>query len=685
MSPVHAARSWAFTTIWLVAALSPAAARADWRQFVPTPRDNEVFLETFTSFERDHSTGIPTPILWTDTFLREKLRLDSEGYSYDPRFLQYRFSLGVLLRQEDYENSQFDDLDWRYGEGVEYNVRVALLPEHRYNLDLFATRVESLYQQQSAVQHDDVGTSYGGSVQYRDKPYFVHAGFVDNTVESSGATSEVRKVDTDAQYFKRFTDGNELSFSGAYNPAWFDGTGGLDGRSDEYLLGNFINLSDARLSSDLTWHTSEQSSDGSDHFSYDQFLWDERLVGYLPWNFRTEARFRYQDDESRSTSPDETVTQDYSSHGYDVRFDLIHRLFQSLDSRYTLIDDLRASPGGRSTNLSNGLTVNYTKAIPSGRLLLGGNAARSEVDSQGRGTDIVNEPHRGVSVPVDVFTLDQQNVDEPSIQVFFRSPLAPFEIVELTRSEQYAVRAVPNLNTFEIQVFALPPRFAVPGSYDFFVSYSLLVGDFALRIDTLGSTATLELFDNLVAPYAAYTTQRSDVLSGSFPGYAVDSSIYTAGVRVTVGPVRLRGEYQDLEWDVNPYDAWRAEIQYVDSFQRGISLFGSASYVRKHYREGSLVYELSAYSEDTVSVTGNIQKRFTDPAMAISTGASFQQVEGLIDTRAFALNAAWNWTIGKLDFALGASAYGSESMTGQPIPLRRDHELVYLRVTRQLY
>ena len=310
-------------TLW-VAVLVPAVVRADWKQFLPTPQDNDLFLETFASFERDHSTGIPTPILWADTFLREKLRLDSDGFSYDPRFLQYRFSLGVLLRQEDYENSQFERLDWRYGEGVEYDVRVAVLPEHRYNLDLFATRVESLYQQQSAVQHDDVGTTYGGSLQYRDKPYFVHAGFVDNTVESSGATSEVQRLDTDAQYFKRFTDGNELSISGAYNPAWFDASGGLDGRSDEYLLGNFINLKDARLSSDVTWHTSEQSSDASGRLEYEQFLWDERFIGYLPWNFRTEARYRYQDDQSRAVAEDQALARDLSSHGYDVRFDLIH-------------------------------------------------------------------------------------------------------------------------------------------------------------------------------------------------------------------------------------------------------------------------------------------------------------------------------------------------------------------------
>ncbi|MBK7975446.1 MAG: hypothetical protein IPK07_19905 [Deltaproteobacteria bacterium] len=650
----------------LLAFAAPPGARADWKQFIPTPIDNDVFFEVFSSFERDHYTGLPTPVLWTDPFVRERLSLDSYGFSYDPRFLQYQLSLGVLLKQEDYESSQFDDLGWTYGEGYDYNVRLTVLPEHPYNVDLFAIRVEDQFREQSAIQRDGVSKIYGVSAQYREKPYFAHAGFVDNQVENGDSSSDVQKLNLDGQYFDRFTDGNEIAFNAAYNPSWFTSSADLDGRSHELLAGNLVNLQVARLSSDITYLTTDQST-SSASFDSDQFRWDERLTGYLPWNFRVETLYRYQDDSSRDRDFDSGVSRDFADHGYDVQFDLIHRLFQSLDSRYTLLDDYRASPGAKTSNLSNGLTMSYTKSIPTGRLIVGGNVARADTDSEGAGTDVVNEPHLGIAVPTQVFLLDQRNVDEASIAVFLRSPLAPFELVELIRDEQYVVLAEPTQNTFQIQVFTLPARFAVPGTYDFFVSYTLLAGDFSLRVDTFGSNATVELFDNLVAPYVSYQREESDVLSGDFPGYAIDSTTYTAGLRMTYGPFRLRGEYQDLEWEVSPRDAWRAELQYVDYFNNSISLFGSASYVNTHYREGALAYYPFAYTEDSVSVSGSITKRWNDPRMYLAAGGSFAQIEGLVDSRAFTLNGSWNWSLGLLDFSLGATGYFSESQSAQSI------------------
>ncbi len=82
----------------LCACVSPVA-HASWKDFIPTPYENAVFFEAFSSGERDHYTGIPTPTLWTDVFVRERLSLESNGYSYAPQFMQYQFSLGLILRQ----------------------------------------------------------------------------------------------------------------------------------------------------------------------------------------------------------------------------------------------------------------------------------------------------------------------------------------------------------------------------------------------------------------------------------------------------------------------------------------------------------------------------------------------------------------------------------------------------------
>ena len=78
-------------------------------------------------------------------------------------------------------------------------------------------------------------------------------------------------------------------------------------------------------------------------------------------------------------------------------------------------------------------------------------------------TRVIYEPHVGVSVPGS-FTVDQPNADQTTIVVYLRSPLPPFELVRLVENVNYAV--IPTQNTFEIPVFALPPQFVVPGTYD---------------------------------------------------------------------------------------------------------------------------------------------------------------------------------------------------------------------------
>lgn len=84
--------------------------------------------------------------------------------------------------------------------------------------------------------------------------------------------------------------------------------------------------------------------------------------------------------------------------------------------------------------------------------------------------DVIDEPHSAVPVPGS-FTLEQQNVDAGSIVVLVQSPLPPYELITLVENVHYAV--IPAGNFFQIQIFALPPQFVVPGTYDFSVSYSL--------------------------------------------------------------------------------------------------------------------------------------------------------------------------------------------------------------------
>lgn len=684
------ARSGTLLILCVTLGLAPSFAFADWMDFAPKPFENGAFVDLYSSFERDHLRSGPHTSHWSDVFLREKLTLYSNGYSYDPRFLLYRFSIAPGLRQEDYQSSSVDP-GWTSGTGLDYDATLLFLPEHPYNLEVYARRYEPLFKEQAATQHSNVENSRGASFRYRDKPYFLHAAYLDDSIESGDASSDVTRFSLDGEYFKRFTSGNEVSFTGGFNPSWFSNSQGLDGSSTEYLFSNFVNLDQVpawavplRLTSSVTQDYFDQQSATSGTLKNDQFVWYERLSARLPLNFRSDIYYRYQDNQSTSAG------RTPSNISEDFNLDLIHRLYDSLDTTYRLLDNSRTSPGGSTTFLSNSVILNYTKVIPRGRILAGVDVGTADTDNNGQ-TDAVNESHSAVSVPnfPGSFVLAQPNVERESIIVFLKSPLPPFQLIQLMEGPDYRVEPVPNLNTFEIQVFNLP-GFVVPGSYDFSVSYTVS-GDFKLRTNTYGSSASVELLDNLLTPYLSYRALQSSVLSGVFPGIPVDSTTYTAGLIVRYGPLQVRGEYQDLEWDVSPYHAWKAEVQYVQPLNETTSVYATSAYLNKYYPQGTSYYSPgsvnygAAYTEQTEAASGNIQKELYDRALYLSAGGSFTAVQGQYDSNAFSLNGSLIWRIGKVALTLGVTGYETNSSGTTSASTNRDHEFVYLNVRRRLF
>ena len=663
---------------------APSFALADWTAFVPRPFENQVFLDVFTSFERDDNRSGTRATRWTDTFVKEKLTLYSIGYSYHPRFLQYQFSLAGTGKHEDYDSTSTQPVGWRHGSGLEYYAKLLFLPEHPYNLDVYVSRYEPLFKEQAATQHDSVITNHGTSLRYRKKPYFLNANYDNSSVESAESSSEVTSLSLAGEYFKRYRGEKQLSFSGAVNPSWYSNSLGIEGNSLESLLENVIDLRRVRLTSSATKNSFDQESPSSGKFKSDRFGWQERLSAYLPWNFRTDLAYRRQENEGTIHDVGAAPSRTLSDKGNDIQLRIAHALYQSLDTSYTFLRASRTSSGGATTGLSHAVGLSYTKSIPRGRITAGMNASRGETDNRGQ-ADILDEPHSATLVPGS-FTLSQQNVQLESIRVFFRCPVSPFALVRLDD-----FFAVPVLNTFEIHVTALPstsdcPFDFVPGeTYDLFASYSLLGGEFGLQTDTLSGNTSLDLFNNLLTPYFSYVTVKSEVSSGVFLGIPVDATTYTTGLVVHRGPLRVRGEYQDLQWDVSPSQTWRAEVQYAAPLNPTTSAYATASYVNRHHSLGTSLYYTAAFTEETESASGLVQKQFFSRNMSLSVGGSYSRTQGLVESNAYGLNASWAWRIGKSDLTVGGSAYAADATGTRTISTRRDHELFYVKLRRRLF
>lgn len=658
---------------------APSRSTAEWTDFLPRPYEKHVWFDTYASWERDHSSGDASAVRWDDTFFRERLTLESDGYSYDPRFLLYHLSVAGSGKQELYNNNSYTgNGDWQLDGGIEYDARMLLLPEHPYNVEVFATRREPVYRQQAATSRDTVMENEGLTLRYDKKPWFLHGSFINTDLDSDGSDSSVQNLNLDGKWFKRFLNGNELTFNGAFTPSWYDNNTGLDGNSLEYYGSNLIDLQKLRLSSNVSQNTFKQTQDSFNHYDTDQFAWWELLSIYFPWNFRTDLAYRRRNDDS--TVENVALKRHYSADGDNVQLDVVHRLYESLDTRYRLTSDDRQSTNGKSHTLTNAAVMDYTKEIPHGRLLLGSTFSRSDLDNKGF-ADVVNDAYAATPVP-GTFSLHQVDVDPNSIVVVMRSPLPPFEMIPLVEGVHYQVNTA--LEPFEIQLTALPPEFALPGSFDIYVSYSMQTGDYELRTDNGGAAISFEMLDNLVTPYFRYLAQRSDVLSGTYPGPPIDSDSYTSGLRILWGPLRARGEYQILDWDINPWRAGRAELQYVGNITRSITAYATASYVNRHYLGGDPPYSTLDFTEEVVTVSGNVTKQIWSRNLYVTIGGAYTHLTGLSDSDAWSANSSLVWHVGKLDVTLSASAFGSDSTTGFNPSVERDHQLISLSLRRQL-
>jgi hypothetical protein len=658
-----------------------SCAFAEWQNFVPRPSQNGAFFDLFGSYESDDLENGSFPFTWADTFFREKVTLYSNGYVYHPRFLQYHAAIAGALKQEDYRASSFDSQGWTGGTGLEYDTKLFFLPEHPYSAELFALRYEPLFKEQSATQHNNIQTSWGGAFRYRVKPWLFNAGYNSNTIESGVSTSNVDRLSVGGEHLMITKSGYRVSTNAAYNPSRFSNSSGLEGSATESLFGNVVDVKRVRLTSTLSSNDSDQEGDVSGRYTTDQFVWYELLNLYLPLNFRSNVTYRYQDNDSTLPGGINTGARALSDLSRNFQFEVLHRLYQNLDTVYTFLDHSRESSGGDTSFRANSLSLNYNKLIPRGRVLAGVGLARGNTDNQGR-ADVVNEPHLATPVP-GFFNLVLQNVDQPSLAIYLKSPIAPYQMVRLTLNLHYTLTLITNVT--QVTIIALPPAFVVPGTYDFFASYSLVIGDFGMRTDTLGYNASVELFDTMLTPYYSYGTVQSDVTAGTFPGIPLDSKTRTAGVLFHRGPWRARGEYQNVQWEVSPFRAWKGELQYVGSLNPTTRLYATGTYVNKYFPEGTTVQLGEAYTDSTIAASGSIQKQLPPRSLSLSAGGTWSRLRGIVDTDAYAVNASVLWKIGKLDFSAGASIYGSDTSGGTGFDNNRFHEYYYFNIRRILF
>jgi len=660
----------------------PSRVRADWREFVPVITGSQAYLDVVSSYESENNNVAGQGTQWSDIFVGEKLTFNVFGYSYDPKFIEFKLNVAEVLKQEDFTESNEPTTGWESASATEYGAWIVILPDHPYTLRLFTYKTEPLPKTEFGVEIPTAETSTGAIFQYKSRPYFFNMSYIDTTTESSISSSQVDEFRTEGTYLKNFKNGVRLTLSGEYDYSSFSTSSTPAGTSSVYSFFTNIDLGKVGLTSGIDKSDFNQNTLNGILVN-DTFDWREHLNATLPLHFTSDLSYHYTKNTS-DIGDDTSGGGEVSSTDKGIEFNITHRLYNSLVSSYTFSHDSSVSSfSGEISSTSNALSFTYNKKIPwDGNLLAGFSLGTATVDESGQ-SSVVNESHAAIPVPGS-FTLNQQAVDPTTIEVFLKSPISPFELVLLEENVNYIVS--PMNNSFQITIISLPPQFIIPGIFDFSVTYDLVGASFSSQTNTLGYNVSLTLFNNLLNPYFSYSTADSRLLTGSFPqGQPLQLSTTTAGLLFYKDPWRALIEYDRFESNLGSSNGFRSEVTFAKTFAESNRITATAAY--SNYLISQEIYTGAgqSYTEKTVTLSANMLNELYTKFIVLSTGGSFSYVQGLTKTTAYSFDTNLSWKVGRISLVLGASAYSSISSGVDLVSSRQFHQYYYLNMRRYFF
>jgi hypothetical protein len=654
----------------------PSVARGDLSQFIPKITGTEGYLETDVSMESNKDTTNNKGLDVRYTLIGEELKLGVSGYIYHPRFIVFLAKVGGGFDQEDLSNNENPEHNgWRNVGLVDYEFRAVVLPEHPYNLELYAIRTNPFIPGRLSPGISTVSYDNGAILKYKKMPFFGMLGYT---------TSEIDTFDTSVK-------SDALNANAGYAIDWMTTSASASrttttalsasGTTESYSAQNNLQLIKRRLFivSDANIDRLNQE-DESGFLNDRRFAWNEQVGAELPWRFSASLIYNHFSDTSETNSgvPSENTLTSKSDN---VAFSITHRLFASVVTTYNFTYEKTGSTTGDYQLLGNGINAVYTKNIPGGQVFVTFTADTSHTDETGSPT-IVSEIHNAALFGQ--FTLQKSDVDVQTIVVRVKDPISGL-LVDLQNNANYLVFQVGN--TVQIVVTSLPPD--VQGTnpptfvYEFRVSYSVTTQNATLQTNDIGYSVKFALFDSLLNPYYNYLHSTQTLLSGTLLGGTEDLTSHTVGITVERMPYRLLAEYQNVHSLLNPLNGYRAEADYIKSLTPSANLFAKGYYSRISYLP-SLALGTKGYTETVYGGDLRMQKNFPSKNMVITGAASYINRTGLIATTTYSFNSSLQWKIAKLDFSLGADVgrMTSKLSSGKEENL---YQYYYLSVKRKLF
>lgn len=644
--------------------------------FVPRIHDYEGELELNFSYDRDETKTYDGRLMRRDIFLKEKLNLTTRGYIYHPRFITIYLKLSGGLKHEDFRTSASKN-QWWMVLSKEYELRTFVLPEHPYNLELFTLRKEPLSRQGLMRISPAVTTTEGGRLRYEKKPLFLNLLYSDTSVNREDLSYNTKIFSSSAKYYKDFSAGRSLSFSGSFTKT----DSGVYGNRKHYQLGNGIRLSWSSLDSTLSFDRWSSNST----YKYDSMSWAERLQINLPYNFTAGLSWIFTEDNRDFNN---RLMEQQTRNG---SLSLSHRLYNSLFSNYRVgfmstetvekTSEIRIKAD--TLNISHYFSTNYRKRIISENFLNSGlsiSTIRSERDG---GMRVLRENHSAQPgiIGSDEFDLNERNVLIATIEVYVENPDTKI-LYRLSPITHYQIIVIGDITRIRIIDLPAPVWSNNVDAYNFFVSYSTEAVKADFETENLGYYIRLELLNNLLSPYYSYSRLRTSLKEGVYSGRLPETDTDIFGLQVSRKPCFFSIQYQTVSSNISPSDSWRLEFKYSDDLTDTLSITARLFYQDTDYRKSFMLPE--GYSEEIKGIGTGIRKKFPEERLYLALGADYSRRDSRVDSDSYSLDFSASWKTGKLEFAGGVSIDMSKSYSNE-YENRKISQLFYINVKRRLF
>ena len=653
--------------------LVPASAFGEASDFLPTIYSSQGTLEVNMTHENNENTGGGRGTTSSDSYSVERLRLFLNGYVYHPRFIQFLARGAGGFSQERGETGQGTSFsDTRLA--LDHEFRTKVLPEHPYNLELYTLKMTPLVRGMSSAYTRITAYDKGAIFNYTGKPLSLNLGYNVNTISTRSSLSEARIMRATGSFVAGPTNS-----SAGYSHSDSFTSSGIHADGDSSFFDNTITLGRAVLYSGVRQNKQKQSALFSPSLVTDQFSWIEQFNADLPWNFSTAASYNVHKD---SMAREETVATPASELANETRsssITLSHKLYESVRTSYALGQSRSHSSQGDTKTETNALNSVYTKKIPDGRITIGVQGNRSDID-QNNGSIVVgqfyNAPLYGN------FTLAGERIRSATITI--RALTSSGALIDLIRNTHYIVE--PSGNTVLITIVSLPPDVTLgrpPGYvYTFSVTYATEAVTAKLQLTTVGYTFNLALFGNLINPYYNNLHSRQAVLAGSIAGGPQDTKTDVVGITIQRTPYMLLSEYRVVDSDIYPSRSLRNSMEYTRKMTENTNLSMKTQFSKTDYIKG--ISENTGYSERVAGFDIRFQAMIPRSNFNFSYGASYNKRQAVLNTDIYSMSTDLTWLAGKLTVNAGASL--NHSTTTAIVEKQTQlSEYYYLTVSRRLF